>query len=115
MSDTGENGLKRPSEAEGKMDVERPPDIAKKRPRGPSDCLSWEDSDEEVFTPFTQENPEPKVVKVFAKKSVPKKAKSGLSKNGGAKVKGVKKSSDEKGKSSGKLLVLISLKLCYKS
>ena len=106
MSDTGENGLKRPLEAEAKIEEERPPDIAKKRPRGPSDCLSWSDSDEEEFTPFTQENPEPKVVKVFAKKSLPKNAKSGLSKNGGAKSKGVKKSSDEKGKSSGKLWLL---------
>jgi hypothetical protein len=46
-----------------------------KRPRGPSDCLDWDESEEEEFTPFTQERPkvvfeEPK--KVFARKSKPK-------------------------------------------
>ena len=44
------------SDRGNKKPGEDPPDKGKKR--GPSDCLeSDDDSDEDVFTPFTQENP----------------------------------------------------------
>ena len=94
MSDDRENEQKRPHVSGERVDDE-PPDVAKKRPRGPSDCLNWSDSEEEEFVPFTQSNPEPviePVKKVFAKKSAPK--------NSGTK-KQASKGSSRKGKSAG--------------
>ena len=79
MSESGSNrpddiNRKRPCDEGSSSAVEDPPDVSKKRTRGPNDCLDWEDSDEEYeFTPFTQ-IPEdvpaasPKA-KVFARKS----------------------------------------------
>ena len=44
------------SDRGNKKPGEDPPDKGNKR--GPADCLEWDDdSDEDVFTPFTQENP----------------------------------------------------------
>lgn len=109
MSDTvnekaDDGSLKPIEEGEGKAQ-EDPPDVAKKRPRGPSDCLSWSDSEDEAdFTPYTQPNPEVVFVspeKVFAKKSAPKKAKNSKSKSS--------RSNSSKGKcpKDGKLFVLM--------
>ena len=110
-----ENGHKSSLDQDHK---EEPPDRGKKRPRGPYDCLNWSDSDEdEVFTPFTQENPPLSPPKVFAKKSSAKKgfaknssaknssAKNSSAKNASAKNSGVTKrkklTAKEKGKSIG--------------
>ena len=85
---------------------EDPPDVAKKRPRGPSDCLSWSDSeDEEEFTPFTQANPDPKVSpqKIFAKKSAPKMAKNSKAKDSRSKASASSNSSKGKCPKDGKL------------
>jgi hypothetical protein len=105
---SNEDSLKR---AGDKRHVDDPPDVSKKRPRGPYDCLNWDDSDEdEVFTPYTQENP--KVVhtpiKVFAKKSSGRK---GGSKKSSTKINRAKNSgssrSKEKGKSLGKCILFV--------
>ena len=46
------------------------PGNGQKRGRGPADCLNWEEeSDEEEFTPFTQENPVLEVVEPVPSKS----------------------------------------------
>ena len=53
------------------------PGNGQKRGRGPADCLNWEEeSDEEEFTPFTQENPVLEVVE-----PVPSKSSGGRNKN----------------------------------
>lgn len=79
--------------------------LKKKSSRGPSDCLNWE-SDEEEFTPFTQERPERFYAKSVAKKS---SAKRGVPKKGVVKNAGFKKGSGskKKGKSLGKCFFLI--------
>ena len=98
---------KRPHEAgEDKVD-EDPPDVSKKRSRGPDDCLNYEESDEEEFTPYTQANPEvvyesPKKKKVFAKKSVPKRSGGKKPRAKKAVVKSTKSSAASKGKFSGR-------------
>jgi len=83
-----------------------PPDGSKKRARGPSDCLDWSESDEEVFTPFTQAftptSPPPK--KVFRKKASVKK--SGGKKAGGKAKSKSSSSSVLKGKSLGKFVLI---------
>ncbi len=86
-----EGGHKRP------VDEEPPEDRGEnsKRSRGPSDCLDWDeyDDEDEVFTPYTQSNPEvvyPSAVKLSGKKL---KCKNGKGKK-----------SISKGKCSGNLL-----------
>ena len=103
---------------------EEPPDVAKKRSRGPYDCLNWSDSEEdEVFTPFTQENPPLSPPKVFAKKSVGKRslvkkssAKNSSAKNSSAKNSGASKpkkfTSKEKGKGLGMFCIFKNKKCC---
>ena len=84
--------------------------VNEKRSRGPMDCLDWEDSDDEVFTPFTQSNPE--VVfrsPVCAKKSTGKKSSSKSSRK--SSVKSSVKSS-LKGK-SGKISLLVKCVKCF--
>ena len=72
MSDDNEIERKRSFDNDGKH-VEDVPDVVKKRPRGPSDCLE-DDNEEEEFVPFTQESPaviwSPEKKKVHVKKSV---------------------------------------------
>jgi hypothetical protein len=47
----------------------------KKRPRGPSDCLNWDDSEEDDFlTCYSQKFESPPRKKMFAKKSSVKKS-----------------------------------------
>ena len=93
-------------EGELKPEEEDPPDTTKKRPRGPSDCLDWSDSEEE-FVPFTQENPEvvtSSAKKVFAKKSAPKRSKNSEAQKSSSGSRRSKYSSKEKGKSAGESL-----------
>ena len=92
---------------------EEPPDPTLKRPRGPYDCLNWDDSDEdEVFTPFTQENPPISPGKVFAKKSSANKGSAKKSSVKNSRAKNRKKStSKEKGKSLG-MFVLHCFYVC---
>ena len=104
--ESGSSGTKRSNEDNERKEDE-PPDVAKKRPRGPSDCLDWSESEEEDFVPYTQSNPEvvhtPPKKKVFAKKSVVKSSlgKAGSGKKGGAKSSGAKDVSKVKGKYPG--------------
>ena len=100
----------RPPDSERPPDIERPPDVSNKRPRGPSDCLSWSDSEDEPFTPFTQENPVPKEIpakKVFAKKSAPKRVKKSVIKKSSGKASQGTISANAKGKSLGMLCHLL--------
>jgi len=98
MSDDNESDRKRRHEFDGQH-VEDPPDLVKKRPRGPSDCLD-DDSEEEDFVPFTQISPEvvcsPEKKKVFAKKSMVKRS---YSKGSGGK-KSIKKTGNSKMKAT---------------
>ena len=85
-----------------------PPDLPKKRSRGPMDCLNWDDSDEEEFVPFTQSNPEvvwetPPRLPVEKAASTVSRAKNSAAKNG----RGKKSASIAKGKSLGKQLSYI--------
>jgi hypothetical protein len=76
---SSESGIKRRDNSADneKGQSEEVPDVPTKRPRGPFDCLDWDDSDEEEFVPFTQSYSEesrfppraPSPVAVFAKKS----------------------------------------------
>ena len=112
MSDSSEKysaeaGIKRPmevDETEAAIESNEPPDVAKKRPRGPSDCLDYDDSDEEEFTPFTQSNPEPVFVvspkKVFAKKSAVARSAKKVSKKESSSKKSSKKGASYKNSSS---------------
>ena len=99
--ESGSSGVKR-SHIEKEKNEEEPPDVAKKRPRGPSDCLDYSESEEDDFVPFTQSNPEvvhtPPKKKVFAKKSV---AKRSLGKAVRGKSIGSKDVSKAKGKFPG--------------
>ncbi len=53
MEGSGESSKKRSLDEEACVN----PDVQIKR-RGPSDCLNWDEDDEdEEFTPYTQENP----------------------------------------------------------
>jgi hypothetical protein len=98
------SGSKRNHDSDGKSQSEDSTDCAK-RPRGPYDCLNWDDDSDEEFTPFTQSNPEgvpptpPK--KVFAVKSSAKSSsKSSVKRSSKSSVNaGAKKSSKAKGKS----------------
>ena len=115
MSDDRENEQKR-AHVSGEKGDDEPPDVAKKRPRGPSDCLNWSDSEEEEFVPFTQSNPEPviePVKKVFAKKSAPKKSatKNPVSK-GPWKGKSRGRSDSSKSKMSGKWCFYLTVCCC---
>ena len=80
--------------------------MARIRTNGPLDCLNWDDSDEEEFTPFTQANPSP-VSSPVAPIVVAKKSsgKGNVAKN---KKSGNGVSSSRKGKSLGELM------FCYK-
>ena len=111
-SASGSNS-KRPLDDIVSNDNDKPPDVAKKRSRGPNDCLNYEDdSDEEEFTPYTQSNPdvmfmesESKPKLVFAKKSSAKKSsvkskRKGTGKSSKAK-NGSKDGSSSKGKCGG--------------
>ena len=83
------------SESGAKKSGEDPPDNGNKRPRGPADCLE-DSSDDEVFTPFTQENPAivwPEET-TKAKRSVKKARKNLLGADDGSKP--VAKQSDGK-------------------
>jgi len=97
MSDSGR---KRPGEES--------PGKGQKRGRGPADCL--EDSDEEDFVPFTQENPVPKVDQpVSSKSSGGRNKKKALVKEGNqvfAKKSTAKNKAQNpsKGKCLGKIL-----------
>ena len=73
---------------ESTMDQDLAADKAKKRSRGPDDCLDWSDSEEE-FVPYTQSNPEPAYV-------APKKAKNRSPKNPVASKSSASKSSATK-------------------
>ena len=82
------------------------PGNGQKRGRGPADCLDWNDeSDEEDFTPYTQENPVPIVVETVSKKSSggrsKKQAKKSCAKN--------KVSNASKGKCLGKVMLFVLL------
>ena len=97
---------KRPHESGENKVHEDPPDVSKKRPRGPEDCLDYDESDEEEFTPYTQENPEvvfvpPKKKIVFAKKSAPKRSGGKKPRAKKAVVKSTKTSASSEGKFSG--------------
>ncbi len=97
MADDPDQGGKRSLEEDGKH-LEDEPDLATKRPRGPSDCLDWEDSEEE-FTPFTQERPVDLFKEVvIAKKSAPKRSFA----KGVSSTKPRRKDNRSKIKSSGK-------------
>jgi hypothetical protein len=104
MSDMIDKEGKRTRDDEEKRE-EDPPDSVKKKSRGPSDCLNWDDdSDEEMeFVPFTQPRPVPVVEpikkKVFAKKSVAK------SSSGKVKGRSTKSSVKGKAKKSGNLFL----------
>jgi hypothetical protein len=91
---TNESSGKRMSEDGAGSD---PPDVIPKRSRGPADCLNWDESDKEEFTPYTQENPQ--VVFPTPEKKMKKK---------GAKNLGVKKSSGSKGKMIGNLFCFLN-------
>ncbi len=71
MSDMIDKEGKRTRDDEEKRE-EDPPDSVKKKSRGPSDCLNWDDdSDEEMeFVPFTQPRPVP-VVEPIKKQQTP--------------------------------------------
>ena len=117
MSDSNDQSS---NEAIGKRSIDLdeandPPDIPKKRPRGPLDCLNWSDSEEEEFVPYTQSNPSPPAclsspprcptpTKVLTKKSAAKNrsAKNGASKevaSKGATTKQARKKSCKNAKS----------------
>ena len=116
-------GTKRSHANENKDQLEESSDSAKKRPRGPYDCLNWDEDSEDEFVPFTQSNPEvvhTPVKKVFAKKSSAKSCSKSSGKssaktsakssaktlvNSAAKNSGSKKSK-EKGKSGICLICL---------
>jgi hypothetical protein len=98
---------KRSHEGDGKHE-EDVPESVKKRARGPSDCLEWDDdSDDEEFVPYTQVSPEvtvsPEKKKVFARKS---SAKTGRSKGGRGKKsrKGNDKPKKDSCESSGRVI-----------
>ncbi len=93
MSDNSDRERKRSLEEDGKH-TEDDPNVGEKRPRGPADCLDWDESEEE-FTPFTQERIfTPRVQEpVFAKKSSAKRSKKGKSKGNGSKCKSSSKKS----------------------
>jgi len=79
-----------------------PPDGGRKRPRGPEDCLNWDDSDEEEFVSFTQAREfTPDVSKVYANKSVCEGKVDRLWKKGNEGNKG-KKGAKSRVKSSKK-------------
>jgi hypothetical protein len=105
MSDVGnknEVGPEKDAESGGNDNKvgEKATEAGTKRPRGPEDCLNWE-SEEEEFTPFTQERIFTPVSdhgrKVFAKKSVVK----GIAKNSASKKPRLKSG---RKKTSGKLI-----------
>ena len=107
MDENGEEGPKKGA-SKRLLDEEVPGNgqDQNKRSRGPLDCLNWDDSDEEEFTPFTQANPSP-VSSPVAPIVVAKKSsgKGNVAKN---KKSGNGVSSSRKGKSLGELM------FCYK-
>ena len=113
MNDSGSGSKsKRPLDDTVLNNIEEPPDVAKKRSRGPHDCLNYDESDEEEFTLFTQSNPEvvfeepdPKPKLVFAKKSSAKKssAKKSSKGKGAGKSSKSKNASKEGSSSEGKV------------
>jgi len=111
-----EDGVNQVSmEGEAKPEDEAPPDTAKKRSRGPSDCLNYSDSEDE-FVPFTQENPEvvtSSTKKVFAKKSAPKRSKSKNPRKSSSVSKGSKISTEDKGKCTGEIFYYLIVLICF--
>ncbi len=90
---SAEGGHKRPVDSDPPDD----PGEKSKRSRGPSDCLDWDEYDDEdqEFTPYTQSNPE--VVYPSPKKSPAVKKSPGKK----LKCKNAHMKSISKGKCSG--------------
>lgn len=82
-------------QAEDGKHLDDDPDIPNKRSRGPNDCLDWDMSDEEEFTPFTQGCPDIRWPSQEEKTTSKKSSSKNSSEKGKGKGKG-------KGKRSGK-------------
>jgi hypothetical protein len=103
---SSDSGQKRSSELSDNFS-----EVEKKRPRGPYDCLDWDYSEEEEFTPFTQEYIPPPSPKKSAAKSRSKKCDKSAVKSSKKKTSvsifegSLSKKSSKKSlkKSSGKL------------
>ncbi len=100
LCSSSESRSKRTLDDNDNVQSEEFSDVAKKRPRGPYDCLDWDESDSDEFTPFTQSYSEesrfPPPATVFAKKSDPSPGCKGK-----ASAKTVAKSSAKASAKSG--------------